>query len=89
MVLIALILAGLLLAASAIMLFGVPWLMMGPRAFDDFRHRADQRALAGIMATAVTAAAILPFAVSALISSADHMQVFAETILGVPARFWS
>jgi hypothetical protein len=89
MVLVALLLAGFLLAASAFLMFGVPWLVMGPRAFDGFARRADQRALAGVMAMAILAAALLPFAGAALISSAGHMQVFAETILGVPARFWS
>lgn len=38
----ALVLAGLLLAFSAFTAFGVPYLVMGPRAFQDFGQPLDQ-----------------------------------------------
>jgi len=85
----ALILAGLLLAVSAFAAFGVPWLVMGPRAFEEFGERADMQVMAAGFGVAVAVAAALPFAATGLISAAPQMQVFAETVLGVPGRIWS
>lgn len=89
MLLIALSTAGLLLAFSAFAAFGLPWLVMGNRAFEEFSERRDQQMMAGMLATAAIALACLPLLHSALISAAPQMQVFAETVLGVPSRFWS
>ena len=85
----SLILAAILLAFSAIAAFGVPYLVMGPRAFEEFGDRADLQAMAAGFAVAVIAIAALPFAATGLISAAPQMQVFAETILGVPDRVGS
>ena len=89
MMLLALSTAGLLLAFAAFAAFGLPWLVMGNRAFEEFPERKDQQMLAGMLATAAGTLACLPLLNAALISAAPQMQVFAETVLGVPSRFWS
>ena len=81
----ALLVAGLLLAFAAFAAFGLPYMVMGPRAFEEFGERTDLQA----MAAGLALAAALPFAASGLISAAPQMQVMAETLLGVPQRFWS
>ncbi|MBA3068639.1 MAG: hypothetical protein FP825_09170 [Hyphomonas sp.] len=85
----AIILAVVLLAFSAFAAFGVPYLVMGPRAFEEFGERPDAQLLAATLLTAAALVAMLPFAGGALISAAPQMQVIAETILGVPERIWS
>lgn len=89
MLLITLSTAGFLLAFSAFAAFGLPWLVMGNRAFEEFSERRDQQMMAGMLASAAIGLVCLQFLHSALISAGPHMQVFAETVLGVPARFWS
>lgn len=89
MMLLALSTAGLLLAFAAFAAFGLPWLVMGNRAFEEFPERKDQQMMAGMLATAAVTLACLPLLNAALISAAPQMQVFAETVLGVPSRFWS
>lgn len=81
----ALLVAGLLLAFAAFAAFGLPYMVLGPRAFEEFGERTDLQA----MAAGLALAAALPFAASGLISGAPQMQVMAETLLGVPQRFWS
>ena len=81
----ALLVAGLLLAFAAFAAFGLPYMVLGPRAFEEFGERTDLQA----MAAGLALAAALPFAASRLISGAPQMQVMAETLLGVPQRFWS
>jgi hypothetical protein len=85
MMTLALLVAGLLLAFAAFAAFGLPYMVMGSRAFEEFGERADLQA----MAAGLALAAALPFAASGLISAAPQMQVMAETLLGVPQRFWS
>lgn len=89
MTLLALSTAGLLLAFAAFAAFGLPWLVMGNRAFEDFRERRDQQMMAGMLATVAMMLACLPLLNAALISAAPQLQVFAQTVLGVPTRFWS
>lgn len=89
MLLFALSTAGLLLAFSAFAAFGLPWLVMGNRAFEEFPERRDQQMMAGVLGTAAVALACLPLLNAALISAGPQLQVFAETVLGVPERFWS
>ena len=89
MMMFALLVAGLLLAFAAFAAFGLPYMVMGPRAFEEIGERRDLRVLAaGFGALAVMAAA-LPFAASGLISAAPQMQVSAEPLPGVPQQFWS
>lgn len=78
-----------LLALLAARVFLLPYLVWGPQAFDEFATRDDQKLMAGVLVSAAIALACLPVAASVLISGEGHMQVFAETILGVPGRFWS
>ena len=89
MMILALSTAGLLLGFTAFAAFGLPWLVMGNRAFEEFSERRDQQVMAAMLGTAAIAVASLPLVSSALISAAPQMQVFAETVLGVPERFWS
>lgn len=89
MLYIALSTAGLLLAFSAFAAFGLPWLVMGNRAFEEFSERRDQQMMAGVLGTAAIAMACFPLMHAALISASPQLQVFAETVLGVPDRFWS
>lgn len=89
MMILALLFAGLLLAFAAFAVFGLPYMVMGPRAFEEMGERRDLKVLAaGFGALAVIAAA-LPFAASGLISAAPQMQVSAEPLPGVPQQFWS
>lgn len=92
MLMLALLLAALLLAFSAFAAFaafGLPYMVMGPRAFEEFAERRDLQVSAAGFGVAVIGAAALPFAATGLISAGPQMQVMAETILGVPDRFWS
>ena len=89
MLFIALSTAGLLLAFCAFAVFGLPWLVMGNRAFEEFPERRDQQLMAGILGTAALALACLPLVHSSLVSAGPHLQLFAETVLAVPERFWS
>lgn len=89
MLTLALILAFLLLAVSALAAFGVPYLVMGPRAFEEFGERPDMQVMAAGFGMAAVVVAALPFAATGLISASPQMQVFAETVLGVPGRIWS
>src|SRR3990167_367709 len=88
MLLLVLILAGLMFAFAAFAAFGLPYLVMGPRAFEEFGERTDLQAMAAGFGVVALGAAALPFAATGLISAAPQMQVFAETILGVPERVW-
>jgi len=77
MMMLALLFAGLLLAFAAFAVFGLPYMVMGPRAFEEMGERRDLKVLAaGFGALAVIGAA-LPFAASGLISGAPQMQVSA------------
>ena len=89
MTLIALSLAGLLLAFSAFAAFGVPWLIAGARAFEEFPERRDQQLIAGTLAACAVALACLPLVGTALAAAAPQLQLMAETVLGVPSLFWS
>lgn len=89
MIILAFVLAALLLAFAAFAAFGLPYLVMGTRAFEEFGERADAKAMLAALAVAAGLVAGLPLAGDALISAGPQMQVFAETILGVPERVWS
>lgn len=89
MLLIALSTAGLLLVFSAFAAFGLPWLVMGNRAFEEFSERRDQQMMAGVLGTAAVTLACVPLLHSAFVSANPHLQLFAETVMGVPERFWS
>ncbi|MFN7056204.1 hypothetical protein [Hyphomonas sp.] len=89
MVLVSLIFAGLLLAFAAFAAFGLPWLIAGGRAFEEFSERRDQKVMAGTLAALVLAMVSLPFVASAFEAAGPHLALMAQTVLGVPERFWS
>ncbi len=63
----ALVLAVLLLAFAAFAVFGLPYMVMGPRAFEEFAERAESQVLTGILAAGILFVSVMPFAVHALI----------------------
>lgn len=79
----------LLFAFSAASIFGLPWLLMGRRAFEEWPERRDQQALAFALSSLFMTAALFLTLPSALASAAPQIQMFAETVLGTSARFWS
>lgn len=89
MLLFALILAGLLLAFAAFAAFGLPWLIAGNRAFEEFSERRDQQVMAAMLGTAAVLVASVPLVHGGLEAAAPQLQLFAQTVLGVPERFWS
>ena len=77
-----LILATLLLAFSGFCVFGLPYMLTGPRMFDEFAENREQQIMGGVLVTAVMMVAVAPFVSSALISTAGQVQVIAETFTG-------
>jgi hypothetical protein len=67
MMVFALVLAVLLLAFAAFAVFGLPYMVMGPRAFEEFAERADSQVLTGILAAVTLFVSVMPLAVPALI----------------------
>jgi hypothetical protein len=67
MMVFALVLAVLLLAFAAFAVFGLPYMVMGPRAFEEFAERADSQVLTGILAAVTLCVSVMPLAVPALI----------------------
>jgi len=89
MMTLALVLAVLLLAFAAFAAFGLPYMVMGPRAFEEFAERRDAQVMAAALAVAAGFVAASAFAGPALISAAPQVQVFAETVLGAASRIRS
>ena len=89
MIIFALVLAALLLAFAAFAAFGLPYMVMGPRAFEELGERRDVQAMAGVLAAAAGLAVLLPFFAAALISVAPQVQVIAETAMGAASSFRS
>lgn len=89
MLFIALSTAGFLLGLAAFAVFGLPWLVMGNRAFEEFSERRDQHVMAGMLVSAAVLMACMPLISSVLIAAGPQLQLFAETVLGKPDRFWS
>lgn len=80
-----LILAAVLLAFAAFCVFGLSYMLTGPRVFDEFATNREQQLLGGVILSAAIALICLPFVPSALILPASHGQVFADTFTGL---FW-
>lgn len=49
MLILALVFAGLLLAFAAFAAFGLPYMLMGARAFEEFGERPDAQAMAACL----------------------------------------
>jgi hypothetical protein len=86
MMLILYTLAGLFLAFSAFCMFGLPYMLMGPRMLDQLAERADQKVMASVLVAAAISLVLLPFLGSGLISDGSHVQVFAGTLTGFTGR---
>ena len=86
MMLILFTLAALLIAFSGFCMFGLPFMLMGPRAVDQFMERTDQQVMAACLAAAAISLVLAPFISPGLISDASQAQVFAETLTGFIGR---
>ncbi len=89
MLTLALAFSVLLLGFAALSVFGLPYLIAGRRAVEEWPQRHDQQVLAAGLAGVVlfgSCVLTLPFALAA---AGPHIQTFAETVLAAPSRFWS
>lgn len=74
--------AGLCLAFAGFCFFGMPWLLMGPAAFDQLRERTtDKATLGGLLAAAIALVWVLQ-ASPVLISDGAGVQVVADQTMG-------
>lgn len=81
-----LILAALLLAFAGFCVFGLSYMLTGPRMFDELAGNREQQVLGGVILTAAIALICLPVLAPVLIFPASHAQVFADTFTGqIPA----
>lgn len=62
-----------LIALAGLRVFGLPWLVMGPQALDQFRDRAEYKAAAMVLVAAGAACVALPFWTPMSIPSHDAM----------------
>lgn len=76
-------LSALLLAFSAFCVFGLPYLLAGPRLFDEFFRNHEQQVLGALLIAAMIVLTTSPFMTSALISNDVHVQVGAGTYSGL------
>jgi hypothetical protein len=86
MMLILSALAALFLAFAAFCMFGLPYMLMGPRVFDQLAERREQQLMAGLLLAAAISLVLAPFFASGLISDAPRVQVMAETLTGFIGR---
>ncbi|MBU1287498.1 MAG: hypothetical protein KJ871_07205 [Alphaproteobacteria bacterium] len=86
MMLILLTLAALFLAFAVFCMFGLPYMLMGPRMFDQLAERRDQQVMAGALLAAAISLVLAPFFVPGLISDGSRVQVMAETLTGFIGR---
>ncbi|KCZ55808.1 hypothetical protein HY29_10615 [Hyphomonas beringensis] len=77
-----LILAALFIAFAAFCAFGLPYMLVGPRMFDEWRDNREQQIMGGVIVGAIMVLLVSPFASSALISTAGQVQVMADTFVG-------
>jgi hypothetical protein len=78
--------AVLLIAFAALCMFGLPYMLMGPRMFDQFVERREQQIMAAGLLTAAISLVLAPFVCPGLISDASQAQVIAETLTGFIGR---
>ncbi|MEZ5953750.1 MAG: hypothetical protein R3C13_05515 [Hyphomonas sp.] len=77
-----LLLAALCLVFSAFCMFGLPYIVMGPRVFDQLRARASHKVWAGsLLAAAISLVWVLQASPS-LISPVSGVQVIADDMTG-------
>lgn len=76
-------LSALLLIAAAGLVFGLPYLLFGQRAFDGFTERPEYRVMGGLIATATLALVCAPIVTAGLISSGETALMFADNLVGL------
>ncbi|MEZ5998549.1 MAG: hypothetical protein R3B98_07645 [Hyphomonas sp.] len=77
-----LLVAALCLVFAAFCMFGLPYMVMGPRVFDQLRLRTTHKAFAGgLMAAAISLVWVLQASPS-LISPVTGVQVIADDMTG-------
>jgi hypothetical protein len=81
----ALVFSVLLVAFAAFTAFGLPYMVIGRRAFEDFEERKDQQAMLAVLVAVASLVAALPFAAPALISEAPQVQLIAQINPGASA----
>lgn len=77
------LLSAILVLFAGLCTFGVPYLLTGPRMFDDFSEKRDQQIMGSLLVTAMLAIVLAPFVSSGLISDVGQAQVMAEAIKGL------
>ncbi|WP_335590310.1 hypothetical protein [Hyphomonas oceanitis] len=82
MILILFTLAALFLAFATFCMFGLPYMLMGPRVFDQLAERREQQLMAGLLLAAAISLVLAPFFATGLISDAGRVQVMVETLTG-------
>ncbi len=75
--------AAALLALSALLIFGWPILMLGPKAGTAWTREPAAKIVASAFATAVMVAAFLPLAYTGLISGGSQMQIMHDGFTGL------
>ena len=79
-------LAAFFLVFAAFCMFGLPYMLMGPRVFDQLAERREQQVMAGLLVAAAISLVLAPFFASGLISDGSRVQVMAETLTGFIGR---
>ncbi len=80
---IALWIAAALLLVSALLIFGWPLLVLGPRAAMSWSREPSAKIVASAFATAVMVAAFLPLGLMGLISGGTQMQILHDGFTGL------
>ncbi len=78
-----LIIAALLLALSAFLFFGVPYMLLGRAGLASVMARPEARMTGGAFASVLIMVALMPLAQAALVSSGDHAIYFASELHGL------
>ncbi len=74
--------AAVCLLFAAFCMFGLPWMVMGPRMFDQLVERTDHKAAMAMLAAAAIALACAPVASPVLISPSAGVQVGTSSFPG-------
>lgn len=78
-----LIIVALLLALSALLFFGVPYMLLGRAGLAAVMVRPEAKMTGGAFASVLIMVALMPLAQAALVSSGDHAVYFASELHGL------
>ncbi len=73
----------LLLTIAASLVFGLPYLLFGQRAFDGFTERPAYCVMGGLLCGAALALFCAPIVTSGLISGGETALFFADNLVGL------